>query len=108
MPNGGDMGFETTSASIASAVTEKVMEASITRFGGMVGGALTSCYGWATSAKGMAAIGLLITFGGFAVNLVYQKKRNTREALAAERDEQRKDELQRAKLEAIRAGKYEL
>lgn len=58
---------------------------------GMGGGAATSVLGWMTSHEGIALTGIAITVLGFAVNLVFQIRRDMRE-----------QELHRSKLNAIR------
>jgi len=58
---------------------------------GMGGGAATSMLGWLTSNEAIALIGISITILGFVVNLIFQIRRDLRE-----------QELQRAKLKAIK------
>jgi hypothetical protein len=73
--------------------TSHSVEATVTSIAskGMSGGAATSMFGWMTSNEAIALIGVTITILGFVINIVFQIRRDRRE-----------QELQRAKLKAIK------
>jgi len=47
---------------------------------GMGGGTATSFLGWITSNEAMAVIGLIVTLSGFIINVIFQVRRDRREA----------------------------
>lgn len=57
----------------------------------MGGGATASVLGWLSSNEAIAVVGVTITILGFIVNLIFQVRRDRREA-----------ELQRVKIDDIR------
>lgn len=69
---------------------------------GMIGGTVTSFSGWVISAQGVAAVGLVVTIGGFIVNYAFQVRKEKREK---ELNELLKEES-RARTKAILNGKY--
>lgn len=77
--------------------------------GGMWGGTAATTYGWITSSAGAVLIGVVVTILGFVINLIYQHKRNRREAeeaafrrVLALAEEERRSEMHKAQLEAIK------
>ncbi|UKL14819.1 holin class II [Stenotrophomonas phage C121] len=80
---------------------------------GMGGGLATSVYGWLSSGTTAVFIGVLVTIGGFVINLIFQRRRENREILATdarlrreEAEERRKQEMHEAQMEAIRHGHH--
>lgn len=76
-----------------------------------IGGLVTSIYGWFTQTGSAIFIGIVVTILGFLVNYYFQRKKAAREQALWEqtysaniRAEERKEELHRARLEAIRLG----
>ncbi len=89
---------------------EQFISSAASRYG-MGGGMLTSLLGYFTSNGGAILVGILVTFAGFLVTVYYQRKRDYREThemtLREEfqlAEEERKQELHEAKLEALRSG----
>lgn len=90
-------------------VVRETATASIATKWGMGGGTATSIFGWLTSNGAAVLIGIVVTVAGFILNYWFQRRRDTREianiqfqhklALA---EEQRKQEIHLAQLEAIR------
>lgn len=74
---------------------------------GMGGGTLSSVYGWVASNEAVILIGLFVTIAGFVINLIYQRKRDRREADEAElrkklqeAEDRRREELHKAQMKA--------
>ncbi len=86
---------------------------------GMVGGTMTTAYGWLSSAGTAVFVGVLVTILGFIISAVYQRRREKREvdqinfnktlALSEENrrmaHEARMIELHQAQLNALKANK---
>lgn len=89
-------------------VAEQTVTSLATKWG-MGGGTAASIYGWVTSSTGAVLIGVIVTILGFIINLIYQHKRNCREAeevafrrVLALAEEERRAEMHKAQLEAIK------
>lgn len=85
--------------------------ASVASKWGMGGGLGVSLYGWLSSGTTAVFLGVLVTVLGFVINLIFQRRRETREikeyAARLARDvseERRAEELHQARMEALKNG----